>query len=146
LNGRLFETRLGNWQVENRISSHWKIPINLTAYSIFSKGVVHTSKDAVDKSFNRLYRAGCNFVFRPNSRGFVQVQYGYLHAGRLNHFTALDASISYTVKQKYKFNIRAFNLLNNHSFRMFEVTAYGTSDYRRSINGRNFMAGVELGF
>lgn len=146
LNGRLFETRLGNWQVENRISSHWKIPINLTAYSIFSKGVVHTSKDAVDKSFNRLYRAGCNFVYRLNSRGFVQVQYGYLHAGRLNHFTALDASISYTVKQKYKFIMRAFNLLNNHSFRMFEVTAYGTSDYRRSINGRNFMAGVELGF
>lgn len=146
LNGKLFETKIGNWHVENRISSHWKTPINLTAYSIFSKGEVRTSNGAVDKSFNHLYRAGCNFVYRLNSKGFAQLQYGYVHAGRVNHFTALDASISYTVKKKYKFNLRAFNLLNNQTFRLFEVAAYGTTDYRRQINGRNFMAGAELGF
>ena len=145
-NGKQFEASMSNTTIENKLSSHWKKSFNLSAYCMYNVGTFHMGKNVHQPSQIRWYRAGSSMHYRLRNKGVAQLHAVYMKTGQLTSFTAMDAELIFNLRQRCKVNLAAYNLLNHRYYRAYELTTMGTSDFRRYLNGRNVMVGLELGF
>jgi outer membrane receptor for ferrienterochelin and colicin len=146
LNGKQYEAMMSNTTIEHKLSSHWKKSFNLSVYCMNNAGTFRMGNSMHQQTKIRWYRAGSSMNYRLWNKGIAQLHCVYMKTGQLSSFTAMDAELTFNFKQRCKLNVMAYNLLNHRYFRANELTAMSASDYRRYLNGRSVMIGLEMVF
>jgi len=140
-----FDTRLNYMLIENRLGTHWKKAINLTSfYTITISRSINGS--SIKPTVMTMHRTGMQLNYRIRQRSVIQIRYGYDRSRFSGFFHALDGMGEISVKDRWKLNLHASNLLNIRYYSAVNVAERGTTIYSRQLTGRTIMFGLQYTF
>jgi hypothetical protein len=146
VNGSFYSTRISTIQLEQRISTHWKIPFNLVLQYRLLNGRYSLMRNIPVRDLGVQQQMKMELTYRLGNRGVVQVWYHYADLPKAIVFHAIDVAAHIKVSSKWKFSIQALNLFNTRYYRIVGIDQVSSFNHQQLLRGRSYLLGVQYGF
>jgi hypothetical protein len=146
VNGSVYATRISSIQMEQRISTHWKIPFNMVLHYGIRHGRYSMIRSNPARTLGLQQHTRMELAYRFGKRAVYQLHYAYTHLPNAALFHAFDVSANIQASSRWKFSVQALNLFNTRYYRILGIDQVSSFNHQHLLRGRSYLVGVQYGF
>jgi outer membrane receptor protein involved in Fe transport len=132
--------------MEQRISTHWKIPFNMVLHYGIRSGRYSMIRNNPARTLGVQQHTRMELAYRFGKRAVFQLHYAYAQLPKAAAFHAFDVSANIQASSRWKFSVQALNLFNTRYYRIVGIDQASSFNHQQLLRGRSYLVGVQYGF